>query len=103
MRSNSEGDAADNIRFCNEGLFTKCGANIIIATTTRSIPILLIADLRAMECRSPAAPPTVCDFGIEGVDGLGAVEADVVLGSAEADRGCAGFLGGMAGCRSFSR
>ena len=76
---------------------------VIIATTTRAIPILLIADLRAMECRSPAAPLTVCDLGIEGVDGLGAVEADVVLGSAEADRGCAGFLGGMVGCRSFSR
>jgi len=41
-----------------------------------------------MECKSPAAPPTVCDFGIVTVEVAGAVEVDgVELGSAEADRG----------------
>jgi hypothetical protein len=25
--------------------------------------MLLMADLRAIECRSPAVPPTVCDLG----------------------------------------
>lgn len=29
--------------------------------------MLLMADFNAIEWRSPAAPPTVCDFGIEGV------------------------------------
>jgi hypothetical protein len=57
-----------------------------------------------MECKSPAAPPTVCDFGIVGVVvAVGGVDADVVLGSAVADRGWDGFFGGIAGCLSFSR
>jgi len=57
-----------------------------------------------MECKSPAAPPTVCDFGIVGVVvAVGGRDADVVLGSAVADRGWDGFFGGIAGCLSFSR
>ena len=61
VRNNSAGLAADNIRFCSDGLFTKCGA---VSSQTRrnflgSIPILLMADFKAIEWRSPAAPPTV--------------------------------------------
>ena len=41
--------------------------------------MLLMADLRARECRSPAVPPTVCDFGIEelGMAGTAGAERDV--------------------------
>jgi hypothetical protein len=57
-----------------------------------------------MECKSPAAPLTVCDFGIVGVDvvvvGAG---VGVMLGSAEAALGCEACLGGIADCLSFSR
>jgi hypothetical protein len=33
--------------------------------------MLLMADLRALECKSPAAPATVCGLGIEGGGGGG--------------------------------
>jgi hypothetical protein len=46
------------------------------------VPMLLMADFNAIEWRSPAAPPAVCDFGIEGVgvedDGGGCVVASAV-------------------------
>lgn len=58
-----------------------------------------------MECKSPAAPLTVCDFGIVGVDVVagGGAGVGVMLGSAEAALGCEACLGGIAGCLSFSR
>ena len=71
VRSNSAGLAADSIRFCSDGLLTKCGANASKHINSESkgvgLPILLMADFKAMEWRSPAGPPTVCDFDIDGV------------------------------------
>jgi hypothetical protein len=45
------------------------------------VPMLLMADFKAIEWRSPAAPPTVCDFGIEGV-GVEDVAGGCVVASA---------------------
>jgi hypothetical protein len=49
--------------------------------------MLLMADLRAIECRSPAVPPTVCDLGSEelgmvGGAGVGS-EGELLLCSAD--------------------
>jgi hypothetical protein len=56
--------------------------------------MLLMADFNAIECRSPAVPPTVCDFGREELcgmeDGEGAERAgeDVLFCAAVWLAGC---------------
>ena len=55
--------------FVFEGkVFSRNGALSLSGSVARSdVPMLLMADFKAMEWISPAGPPTVCHFDIEGV------------------------------------